>query len=100
MTGSNSLLKTIFTTAFYKYAFVTIVFDPTTLTTTNKFKLAVTEALNKGSDDAKRAALRNLFDRYGHAFQTEVTLGAMLTTTDSTKMENNVRLIVFRYCCH
>ena len=100
MDGTNTVHNTIFTTASYKYAFVTIVFDPTTLTPTAEFDSAVQNALQKESEDAKRAALRDLFNRYGHSFQTEVMLGAMLTTTDSIKTDAAVRLVVFCCCCH
>jgi hypothetical protein len=100
MDATQAIHKTIFTTAFYKYAFVTIVFDPMTLTPTHEFNSAVKEALEKESEEAKRTALRGVFNRYGHTFQTEVMLGAMLTTTDSIKTDATVRLVIFRYCCH
>lgn len=99
MDASQTVHKTIFTTASYKYAFVTIVFDPMTLKTTSEFDSAITEALKKDSQDAKRAALRNVFDRYGHAFQTEVMLGAMLSTTDSITTDADVRLLKVYCCC-
>lgn len=89
MTGGSNTHKTIFCTAAYKYAFVTIAFDPETLTPSTRFTNDVEKAMTQATDDAKRTALRKVFSHYGQFFQTEVTLGAMLTKTDSTTLNAN-----------
>lgn len=93
MTAANHVSTHIFTTASYKYAFVTIVFDPATLKPSKSFVATIKTIMdNKETDEYGKAQdLKKVFNRYGHIFQTEVTLGAMLTTTDSKSVDTKVR---------
>lgn len=86
--------NTIYTTANYKFGFVTIVMDPKSLETTDEFKREIREALGaQKTDEEKTAALREVFEKFGHSFPTEVTLGGALVSTDSAPFETEVSLL-------
>ncbi|KDQ11959.1 hypothetical protein BOTBODRAFT_427142 [Botryobasidium botryosum FD-172 SS1] len=84
MSSKHTVGKKIFTTAKYKYGFVTIVMDPKDMEPSDKFTTAIKEAVKRSSEDEKKEALKDVFKKFGHSFQTEVTLGGVLVSTEST----------------
>lgn len=62
---------------------VSLQFLPEELQLTQNFKDDLQRALAAETDDLKRSKLNNLFNLYGHVFQTEVDLGGMCVTTSS-----------------
>lgn len=96
MRARHKVGKTIFTTAKYKYGFVTLVMEPSSMTATAKFQTAIKDAM--GSKD-QSSELKKVFDRYGHTFPTEVTLGGLLETTESTKTTAEVQWLILLWNC-
>ncbi|KAH8826223.1 hypothetical protein DL96DRAFT_1276882 [Flagelloscypha sp. PMI_526] len=88
--SENSVYEDIYTIAKYMYAFVTIVLDPMDMDPTEKFSNAIEAALKREDDAEKRKELESVFKKYGHSFQTEVTLGGQLVATEITKANVNV----------
>lgn len=84
MNAHQTLNKKIFTTAKYKFGFVTLVMEPSTLKATEQFNAAIDKAMTKSDKTEKVDALKQVFEKYGHTFQTEVTLGGLLVSTEST----------------
>jgi hypothetical protein len=93
MSSKHTVGRKIFTTAKYKFGFVTVVLDPEDLEPTDKFTKDIKTALAKKTDDEKTKALKLVFDKFGHTYQTEVTLGGLLVTTDSTTTTATVSIL-------
>lgn len=84
MTARHKIGKKIYTTAKYKYGFVTIVLEPPTMSPTPEFEAAIKNAMaNTKSRNEKNDDLTKVFDKYGHSFPTEMILGGLLETTES-----------------
>ena len=64
--------QTIFTTAWYKYSFVTLVMEAASMIPTTGFQHAIKEGM-KNEDQS--TALKDVFKKYAHTFPTEVILG-------------------------
>jgi hypothetical protein len=84
MSARHTVWRKIYTTAKYKFGFVTAVLDPADMTPSAKFTQEITAALGKSTNAEKREALKVVFERFGHSYQTEVTLGGLLVSTDTT----------------
>jgi hypothetical protein len=65
-------------------------FKPEDLKLSEKFKTDLHKALERTTVEAKRLAIKDLFDDFGHVFQTEVDLGGMCVTTSSTTTTKEV----------
>lgn len=96
MRAAHKVGKKIFTTAKYKYGFATVVMEPSSMTATPKFDAAIKEAM-KSSE--KRAALEDVIAKYGHTFPTEVILGGLLETTESTTTTAEVQCLFATLAC-
>lgn len=87
----------MYTTTKYRFAFITIIMDSKSLKKTDNFRAAIELALGIGgeaekSDEDKTVALREVLQKYGHFFQTKVTLGGVLVLTDSSDTETKVTM--------
>jgi hypothetical protein len=82
-------VKTVYTSVFQRYPFVTVRIKPQALRPTEEFKSAINIALAQ-SVHKRRAALDKIFNIYGHAFQMEFDLGALMVKTSSTNTSTDV----------
>jgi hypothetical protein len=82
-------VKTVYTSVFQRYPFVTVRVKPHALRPTEEFKNAVSNALAQPVHK-RRDALDKVFNIYGHAFQMEFDLGALMVKTSSSKISTEV----------
>jgi len=81
--ASSKEVKTIYTSVFQRYPFVTIGIKPLSLRPSADFKNAIVAALEQPVDK-KKDALNRVFGTYGHVFQMEFDVGALMVKTSST----------------
>lgn len=89
--GSRAV-KTLYTSAYMRYPCISLGIEPRLLKASDRFRNAIIAALDSSTDDSKKAALQEVFGTYGHVFQTELKLGALIVHTSSTTVSNNVRV--------
>ncbi|KIM84795.1 hypothetical protein PILCRDRAFT_817596 [Piloderma croceum F 1598] len=82
-------VKTVYTSVFQRYPFVTVRIKPDALRPTEEFKSAVSNALAQPAHK-RRDALDKVFNIYGHALQVEFDLGALMVKTSSTKISTEM----------
>lgn len=85
----SKAVKTVYTSVFQRYPFVTVRIKPEALRPTEEFKNAVSNALAQPAHK-KRDALDKVFNLFGHAIQVEFDLGALMVKTSSTKISTEV----------
>jgi len=81
--ASSKEVKTVYTNVFQRYPFVTIGIKRSSLKPSEDFMKDITNALAQPTE-RKQAALNKVFSIYGHAFQMEFDVGALMVKTSST----------------
>jgi len=85
-------VKTIYTSVFQRYPFVTIGIKQRSLRPSAEFQDAVVAAL-KQPDHKKKDALNKVFGTYGHVVQMEFDVGALMVKTSTAMTSNEVRML-------
>lgn len=67
-----------------------MILDPATMNPTIEFQNEIKKAMDNKKEESQVEALKKIFSLYGHSFATEVTLGAELVTTGTTKTSAKV----------
>lgn len=86
--------KTIYTSVYQRYPFITVGINQQSLKPSDEFQSAITDALAQAGDDMKTSALDRVFSIYGHVFQIEFDLGALMVKTSSTQTSSRVRMLI------
>ena len=91
--ASSKEVKTVYTSVFQRYPFVTVGIKRSSLKPSAGFMKEINDALAQPSEK-KQDALNKIFGTYGHAFQMEFDLGALMVKTSSATTSVEVRAIL------
>ena len=91
--ASSREVKTVYTSVFQRYPFITVGIKRSSLRPSADFMKEITNALAQPAEE-KQDALNKVFSTYGHAFQTEFDLGALMVKTSSATTSVEVRILL------